>query len=236
MDHSEALALQAAEKYLLGELSEDEQSAFEEHYFGCSECASDLETGTLFVQHARAVFRESPPVPEARCEPITPAVTRERSGWRSLADFFRRPLVPAWAAAPLLLVCLYQGLVQMPELKRAAEKLSSARPLAAFSLLQTVRGDEKTVFVPAGADFFALYWDITWERAHPQYRCVLTGPDGQSRFSILVPAPPPGQPVSIWVPTRGLDNARYTLTVTPAVTSASAQAPLATYEFTLKFE
>ena len=240
MDHSEALAIQAAEKYLLGELSEDEQSAFEEHYFGCSECASDLETGVLFVRHARAVFRGSAaaeaPTRGAVRPPARHEIRRRPSLWQSVADLFRRPFVPGLAAAALGMLCVYQGFFVIPELRRTTERLSSAQPLPAYQLLQAVRGDERTVSVPPGGDFFALNFDVIWDRPYPHYRCKLTDSGGQTRFSIVVPAPPPGQPISILAPTPGLDDGRYTLTITPAVEGAAGDAPLATYEFNLNFK
>ncbi len=38
MNHSEALQLQAAEKYILGELAPELRDEYEEHYFECEEC------------------------------------------------------------------------------------------------------------------------------------------------------------------------------------------------------
>jgi hypothetical protein len=240
MDHSEALAIQAAEKYLLGELSEDQLSAFEEHYFGCPECASDLETGVLFVRHARAVFREGAGagavVREAPRHPASSETGSSASVWSALADLFRRPFIPGLAAAALAALCIYQGVFLIPELRRTTERLASAQPLPAYQLVQAVRGVEKTVSVPPGAAFFAVSFDVIWERPYPHYRCKLTDSGGRPRFSIVVPAPAPGQPVSILAPSRGLDNGKYTLTISPVVEAAAGQPPQATYEFNLKFE
>ena len=175
-------------------------------------------------------------VREASLHPARGETGRQASAWSALADLFRRPFVPGLAAAALAALCIYQGVFLIPELRRTAERLASARPLPAYQLLQAVRGDEQIVSVPPGADFFAVSFDVIWERHYPHYRCKLTDSGGQSRFSIVVPAPAPGQPVSILTPTRGLDNGRYTLTISPAVEAAAGQPPLATYEFNLKFE
>ena len=35
MDHSEVMRMGAAEKYLLNELTEEERSQYEEHFFDC---------------------------------------------------------------------------------------------------------------------------------------------------------------------------------------------------------
>jgi anti-sigma factor RsiW len=58
MDHTDATATQATERYLLGELSAEETSAFEEHYFDCRLCADDVRAGTAFFEGGRRLVRE----------------------------------------------------------------------------------------------------------------------------------------------------------------------------------
>ena len=58
MNHTEAVNMQAADRYLLGELSESESSDFEEHYFVCAECAAELESGAILVENTRAALEE----------------------------------------------------------------------------------------------------------------------------------------------------------------------------------
>src|SRR5215467_1836795 len=60
MDHEAAVQQNAAERYLLGELTGEARGAFEEHFFTCPECADDVEALTVFAANARAVFREKP--------------------------------------------------------------------------------------------------------------------------------------------------------------------------------
>ena len=43
MDHNEAVRLQAAEKYVLGEFPADLRDEYEEHFFDCAECAVDVK-------------------------------------------------------------------------------------------------------------------------------------------------------------------------------------------------
>ena len=54
MNHSEATETMATARYLLGELNEGERDAFEEHYFGCSECARDVRDGSAMIDSIRA--------------------------------------------------------------------------------------------------------------------------------------------------------------------------------------
>ena len=46
MDYEEAVRVQAAEKYVLGELPAILCEAYEEHYFDCRECAIDVKAVT----------------------------------------------------------------------------------------------------------------------------------------------------------------------------------------------
>jgi len=56
MEHTEAMRLQAAVKYVLGELPQAEHDSFEEHYFDCGECALDAQAAAAFADNARNVF------------------------------------------------------------------------------------------------------------------------------------------------------------------------------------
>jgi anti-sigma factor RsiW len=58
MDHIEALWLQAAEKYVLGELPNSQREEYEEHYFNCADCAEDIKAAVALVEGFRQVFRE----------------------------------------------------------------------------------------------------------------------------------------------------------------------------------
>jgi hypothetical protein len=68
MDHDSIIKDNTAERYLLRELTEAEQEAFEEHYFECPECAERVHCGTELMQYGRDVaisdlHRETRPVP-----------------------------------------------------------------------------------------------------------------------------------------------------------------------------
>jgi hypothetical protein len=59
MDHGMAITLHAAERYWHGSLSEAEREQFEEHFFGCAECAEEVRWEKLFIEHARAELEKS---------------------------------------------------------------------------------------------------------------------------------------------------------------------------------
>jgi anti-sigma factor RsiW len=56
MTHEQAVRTFAAERYLLGEMSELEQQDFEAHYFDCAECADDVRSN---VKMACGITSES---------------------------------------------------------------------------------------------------------------------------------------------------------------------------------
>ena len=71
MDHREAIESQAVERYLLKEFSASERDEFEEHYFGCGECASDLRSTSAFLELAGRVTISdgiSAPKPKGRTD------------------------------------------------------------------------------------------------------------------------------------------------------------------------
>jgi hypothetical protein len=53
MDHNEAAATGATERYMLGEMGEAERSAFEEHFFSCAECAEDVRAAGILRRGIR---------------------------------------------------------------------------------------------------------------------------------------------------------------------------------------
>src|SRR6266478_19064 len=57
MDHNQALQLQAAVKYVLGELSQVQRDEYEDHYFDCAECAVDIKALATFADTTREVLR-----------------------------------------------------------------------------------------------------------------------------------------------------------------------------------
>lgn len=119
MRHPEAIRKFAAEKFLLGELSDSERQKFERHFFECSDCAEAVETAMLLVASTKAVFQE-----EAVTVPGT--VVPAKRIWFS---FSGRNLVTAGAMAGcvfLALLASYQNLVQITTL-RANTPLSELR-------------------------------------------------------------------------------------------------------------
>ena len=60
MDHHQATQLTAVEKYLLEELAPELRDEFEEHFFDCQECATDLRATAGFIDAAKREFKVNP--------------------------------------------------------------------------------------------------------------------------------------------------------------------------------
>ena len=113
MNHDEAIRLNAAEKYLLGELSGELRDQYEDHYFGCAECAQDVRTGAVFIDNARDVLGSGSVAVAELGAKHQPAASG--SWWTALL----RPAFAIPALALLLLVAGYQNAVTIPHLKTA---------------------------------------------------------------------------------------------------------------------
>src|SRR5260221_1948086 len=106
MDHAEAIAKGAVERYQLGELSEKEIGEFEAHFFECAHCADDLRAAAIFEENAKAVFLENSRSVAGAGEPRAKYEQARISWW---ALFWKNPwsAVPAVAAPALLCLVFY---------------------------------------------------------------------------------------------------------------------------------
>jgi anti-sigma factor RsiW len=166
MDHNEAVRLQAAEKYVLGEFPQNLREEYEEHFFDCAECARDLKAAAVFVDTTREVLRAAPELSAERN--AVPARAHRQAppfffGWRR---WLQPVLVPAFAA--LLLVVGYQNLFSIPHWRAAAEHSAQASAqataphvLPSFSLLAVnTRGGGRPVLNTTLGKSFLLKFDI----------------------------------------------------------------------------
>jgi len=125
MEHNEAVEMMASERYLLNELSPELRDAYEEHLFGCTECANDLKLGAAFVDHAKTVL--------ATMEPEKPAVIEKPKPTKRDWFAWLRPAVMVPVFASLLAIIAYQNLRVFPALELAA---SEPRVLPAPTVLE----------------------------------------------------------------------------------------------------
>ena len=167
MDHDLAVKSQACEKYLLGELSPELRDAYEEHYFGCAECAAQLQAAAEFMAAGRGILAAAPAaVPQAD-------YVRVPRAWMP----WMNPLVAIPAFAVLLMVIGYQNVVTIPNWKQAAEP----RVLRMFSLISAnTRGEGGLIFSVAPDEPFGVYVDVPVDPAYSNYLLRLEDPAGAS--------------------------------------------------------
>lgn len=130
MDHRQAQSTKAAERYLLGEMSEPERFDFESHYFECEECAGDVRAVHALAKGIQVVCAEEPVPVRVHTAPSAKAPRGWWSNW----------LTPAFAAGMAVLAA-YQGLIVIPGLRWQTE----SRAKAPVHLLAAARGDEQIV-------------------------------------------------------------------------------------------
>ena len=120
MTHTEALRLQAAEKYLLNELTLPQREEYEEHYFECHECAEDIKASAAFIESARRLIREGA-LDLQTVRELAPAIVPAPAPSRSNRGFFAwlKPAFAIPAFAALLFFIGYQNSVTIPQLKVA---------------------------------------------------------------------------------------------------------------------
>jgi len=176
MDHLEAVRLQAAEKYVLGELTPEVREQFEEHYCDCSECTQDLKALTTFVTASRMVFYET----EASSAIPARAPRPQRWGW----SHWLRPAIAVPALATLAAVVIFQNAVTIPSARKQAAGQSVAEVYESSYHLQgaTRGGNTATVTLHANENF-ALDFDFTPAQVFSSYTGTLMDASGHSLTS-----------------------------------------------------
>jgi len=187
MEHHEAIETMASERYLLDELTPEARDAFEEHLFGCAECADDLRFGAAFVDGAKAVLPgmkalqvSAAQVPAAQQAAPGPRPAKDKRDWFA----WLRPAIMVPAFACLLALVGYQSFVVLPALEAAASEprlLPPATVLAGETrgglpivYADLLTGTTVTVPLPQGVlyaaykfDFYDSKGKLIWTRTMP---------------------------------------------------------------------
>jgi hypothetical protein len=203
MDHQQATQLTAVEKYLLDELPPELRDEFEEHYFDCQECATDLRATAGFIDAAKSEFTVNP-VKKAGLV----------SGRKSrLVSFWPTALV--WSAlAASLLVIAYQNVVVYPRFRTEISELRAPEILPQVSLVGgNSRGGKIPEATVGSGKPFLLLVDIPTEDRFLSYTCLLYSPSGSLAWRVDVSPQQAKDTVSIRVPSAGHGAGEYTLTV-----------------------
>jgi hypothetical protein len=152
MDHDLAIKNNAAERYLLGELTAVEIEEYEEHFFSCTACAQEVKLGSEFIDHAREVFKTD-------FIPATNPAAKMSTAWGRFWNSMRQP-APAFAFAALILV---SGLsvYQTDVIRALKEQATAPRLLATASpMLRESRGTAQEPAAVPRDQSFAIAFDI----------------------------------------------------------------------------
>ena len=231
MNHDEAIRLKAAEKYLLGELSAELRDQYEDHYFGCAECAQDVRTGAVFVDNARDVL-----VPPSVTELGAKHPSASPGGWWAT---LLRPAFAVPALALLLLVAGYQNAVSIPHLKTALSQSETAQTLPSFSFIsENSRGGAPlAISVPAGKPF-SLFVDIPPRGSDASYVCEFQTESGTPELSLNVSADEAKRTVQLLIPAGRLASGKHVLVVRGLDSQGKPDADkigVANYPFSLDY-
>jgi hypothetical protein len=239
MEHTQAIQLKAAERYVLGELPSDLREQYEEHFFSCMECAEEVNLAAAFVENSRAAMGSEPTTPPVRL-PVVVAQRPATSGWFGA---FLRPSFAVPVFAVLLMLAAYQSFLVIPRLKgtatRSAGALASAAPqtLASYSLITAdSRGGEQLTVSVAPGQPFSLYFDIPPDGHYSSYSCVFENSAGKVEYSLNISAEQAKNAVQLLIPASSLGTGKHVLVVRGLGTqddAAGSGTEVARYPFTL---
>jgi hypothetical protein len=87
---------------------------------------------------------------------------------------------------------------------------------------------------PAGAQFYTLYMDRTWDGDFPGYRAAIRDDSGE-KSSMHLNAPAPGRAMHVLMPRGALSSGKYTMVIS-GVDDSGRPTEVARYPFTLRID
>ena len=154
-EHQEAIRTLAAERYMLGEMTDAERETFEEHYFNCRFCVEDVKTIDLM---SRAVRQQAKPQPVRKWRPMN--------------------IVPWAVAASLAVVLALRPIISSPPVLAVAEVPYTADA----PLTSERRAVAAATKLPAGRKILQ-YLEIARDPQYAQYRWELRADKAKSLAS-----------------------------------------------------
>jgi anti-sigma factor RsiW len=144
MDHLEAKRIQAAEKYVLGELTPEVRDEYEEHYFDCEDCTADLKAASAFVGIGKQIFAE-----EAARETVGEP-EKEGGGFSSWFSWLR-PAIAVPAMAALVAIIVYQNVTGVPTRVSNEGATEAQAYRATYRIQGATRGESQPTKVTVNA-------------------------------------------------------------------------------------
>lgn len=232
--------LYTVERYLLDELSPPDRDAFEEHCFGCPECAEDLRVSAAFLSATRRELRRdgvarpatTPAPPSLRASRPNRAPTRSQHHWSA---FLWRPAVLAPLAAALLVALVYQEVIVYPRARSEIARLSRPETLTILSLIgANSRGGVTVTGTADDGAALLLSFDVPAADRFVSYSADLVNPAGKILWSVPVSAERAQDTVALRVPADHWEPGGYTLIVEGHASAEAAPTEIARYKFKMK--
>jgi Putative zinc-finger len=222
MNHDDAIREQTVERYLLGELAEDARTRFEEHFFDCAICASDLKTGAAFVDALRTDRQ-----PAASPRPDIHLVPKRTAPW------LRPWLVPALAAS--LLVVAYQNILVLPAMRRASAVAQTPAVMNNVILANIdARGADIPKLTAPSLGSFLISVDIPSKTDYASYICLLYNSSGEQLWQMPITAQQAENTVSLRVPTDKAASGTNELRVLGVPSAGGSPVEVGRYRFSLQ--
>jgi hypothetical protein len=230
MDHNEAVRLMATERYLLNEFTPEQKEEFEEHFFGCQECALDVRMGAALIEHSPALV-DAP----AAAEPQV-VTTPSRPGWFG----WLRPAMVLPAMAILLAIIGLQQFVVRPKLNDTIASLKQPQVLASAYLSSgDTRSANRPVITAHPGTPFVLFIDVPGSSRSASYRAELYSPTGVKEWSLPI-TPEAVETAHGTLPIRislsRNPSGLYVLVLRDSGTNGSKELEIGRYPFEVQFQ
>jgi hypothetical protein len=207
-------------------LSPEARDAFEEHYFGCEDCATDLRAAAVFIAQAKKEL----------ARPSVVAVKESKGRLLSFPSLLRPAFaVPAMAA--MLLVIGFQNIVMFPHLEEQVAVASKPHILPSVMLVDgQSRGAEIRTVVAKAHEPFLLSVDVLADSRYSEYLCSLYSPSGKMVWQLRIPPSQATDTVPIQVPVDSTEAGQNTLVIQGVPSDAQSSAPveIVKYRFLLQ--
>ena len=203
--HQEAIRTLAAERYMLGEMTDDERETFEEHYFNCRFCVEDVKAIDLM---GRAVRQHAKPQPVRKWRPMNVipwAVAAGLAGVLALQPGILRPPVPAVAEVPYA---------------AAAPLTSERRTVAAATRLPAGRRILQYVEIARDPQYTQYRWDLRADEAKSLASGAVTPEQTNEPIPLLL-GPLPAGSYKLVIEGVRKDGNRSPITIYPLVVGGS---------------
>lgn len=226
MDHVQALTSMSTEKYLLGELTPAACDDFEEHFFGCKDCADDVRSGATFLEHSKILLATPAVAPVER--PVVQKVRTKSWTWSWSG------MMAMGAVAVMLAVIGYQNLVEYPRLEKMASVVGTPYVMPSVSLINShSRGSNAPPVVSSAGKPFLLFLDIPASDQYTSYQATLQNSAGDIVWSLPISAAAAKDTLPIQVPQSKVVAGDYAIVVS-GIVSGKAAVEVGRYPFKLQ--